>query len=203
MGLMNILKKKKNTNTTTENGVLGPSFLDGLTENIQNPKDLLSHEWRRKLKSSTGETKFKIKFYGQIHEEYQDLIIRTDFAPSLVVAIDQKTGEEIIIFDGCKHGYNAMFCDTYTDEQIKNRPVCNVYKDKQGNEEFEIIISTYNGIDFDDEFSKEVDGNGLIKLIDGNKTEFEKVKRNGYDTLQIWATNENGKTINIISEELA
>ena len=33
--------------------------------------------------------------------------------------------------------------------------------------------------------------------------DFENVKRNGYDALQIWATNENGEIIEIVSEELA
>jgi hypothetical protein len=129
--------------------------------------------------------------------------VGTDFAPSLVFAVDNATGQEILLFDGCKHGYNALFCDTFTDEQIKNRTATNYYKDIDGNEIFEIVISTYNGVDYEDEFAEEVDENGLIELIDGTKIEFEKVKRNGYDTLQIWATNDNGKTIDFVSEELA
>lgn len=204
MGLLDIFKKdNKPNNSTTDNGVLGPTFLDGLTEHIQNPKDLHSHEWRRQLKTTSGKTKFKIKFYGQLHEDYTNLIVGTDFAPSLIFAVDTSTGQEILLFDGCKHGYNALFCDTFTDEQIKNRPVTNYYADEDGKDTFEIVISTYNGVDYDDEFADQVDENGLIELIDGTKIEFEKVKRNGYDTLQIWATNDNGKTIDFVSEELA
>ena len=96
-----------------------------------------------------------------------------------------------------------MFCDSYSKEQIDNRPVNQYYIDSDGEDEFELTISTYNGIDYDDEFSNKIDENGLIGLIDGSKIEFEKVKRNGYDTLQIWATNSNGKTIDFVSEELA
>ncbi len=33
--------------------------------------------------------------------------------------------------------------------------------------------------------------------------DFESVKRNGYDTLQIWATNTNGEVVEVVSEELA
>ena len=33
--------------------------------------------------------------------------------------------------------------------------------------------------------------------------EFEKANRNGFDGLQIWATNDSGKTIEFLSEELA
>lgn len=204
MGILDIFKKHNKPNqSTTDNGVFGPTFLEGFTEHIQNPKDLHSHEWRRQLKTTSGNTKFKIKFYGQLHEEYKSLIVGTDFAPSLVIAIDNLTGQEILLFDGCKHGYNALFCDTFTDEQINNRPVTNYYKDIDGNEIFEIVISTYSGVDYEDEFADDVDENGLIELMDGTKIEFEKVKRNGYDTLQIWATNDNGKTIDFVSEELA
>lgn len=204
MGLLDLFKKdNKPNNSTTNNGVLGPIFLDDFTEHIQNPKDLLSHEWRRQLKMASRQTKFKIKFYGQLHEDNKNLIVGTDFAPSLVFAVDTSNGQEILLFDGCKHGYNALFCDKFTDEQIKNRPATNYYTDQDGKDTFEIVISIYYCVDYEDEFADQVNENGLIEIIDGTKIEFEKVKRNGYDTLQIWATNDNGKTIDFISEELA
>lgn len=196
-------KKKNLINRTTENGVLGPTFFEGLTIHIDNPKDLHSHEWRRKLKTKTGQTKFKIKYYGELHNEYKNLIIRTDFAPSLVFAIDKLNGEEILLFDGCTFGYDNIFCETYTKEQITERHPKEFYKDKNGNDTFEIIISTYNGIQFDEEMGDEVDENGFIEIINGNKMEFEKVKRNAFDTLQVWAINERGVSIDIIAEELA
>ena len=177
--------------------------MDGFTAHIDNPKDLHSHEWRRRLKTSSGQTKFKIKYYGQLHEKYKNLIVGTEFAPSLVVAVEIESGTEVLLFDGCQHGYDALFCDTFTEEQMKNRPVTKYYADKEGNEIFEIEISTYHGIDYEEEFNDDVDENGLIALVDGNKIAFEIVKRNGYDTLQIWAINKNGKKIDVVSEELA
>ena len=39
---------------TTDNGVLGPTFFDGLAEHIVAPDGLHSHEWRRKLKTPAG-----------------------------------------------------------------------------------------------------------------------------------------------------
>ena len=204
MGLFNLFKKdNKNTNNSTDNGVLGPSFLQDFTTNILNPKDLKSHEWRRQLKTPAGQTKFRIKYYGQLHDKYPNLIVGNDFVPTRLLAIDIASGQEILLFDGCKHGYNAMFCDTYTSEQIQNRPADKVYKDTKGNELFEIIISTYNGIDYEEEFSNELDDNGLIEIIDGSKIKVEEAKRNGFDTLQIFATNESGETFKIVSAELA
>ncbi len=204
MGFLDIFKKDNKTkDSTTDNGVPGPSFLDDFTEQIQNPKDVHSHEWRRQLKTASGNTGFKIKYYGKLHEDYNNLIVGTDIAPSLVFAVDTSTGQEILLFDGCKHGYNALFCDKYTDEQIENRPTLNFYTDQDGKDTFQIVISTYNGIDYDDEFTDEVDEKGMIELIDGTKIEFEEAKRNGYDTIQIWATNDYGKTTDFVSEELA
>ena len=205
MGIFDLFNKGDNKSDilNTDNGILGPTFLKGFTEHIDNPKDLNSHEWRRKLRTASANRKFKIKFYGALHEDYSNLIVETDFAPALVYAVDIVTGEEILLFDGCKHGYNAMFCDTFTSEQITNRPLANQYKDSNGNEVFEITISTYYGIDYEDEFREEVDTNGLLELIDGTKMDFESVKRNGYDTLQIWATNTNCETVEVVTEELA
>jgi len=204
MGLFDFFNKgRQGANPTTDNGVFGPAFLDGLTEHIQNPKNLHSHEWRRKIKTPSGQTWFKIRFYGQLHERYPNLIVGTDLAPSLVFAIDISTGNEILLFDGCKHGYNAMFCDSFSNEQIENRPVGDFYKDQEGNDVFEIVVSTYNGINSDDELLEQVDESGFVELIDGSKVELEEAKRNAFDTLQILATNKNGKTYEIVSEELA
>ena len=96
-----------------------------------------------------------------------------------------------------------MFCDKYSEEQINNRIADKIYNDEEGNSKFELIISTYNGIDYEDEFRSEVDSNGEIELINEKKVDFEKVKRNGFDTLQIWAINENETKTEIVSEELA
>ena len=204
MGIFDIFKKEKsNSNYTTENGVLGPTFLEDNVEHISNPKELHSHEWRRKLKSKTGELFFEIKYYGELHSDYKNLIVETDYAPSKIIAVDINDKSEYLLFDGCNHGYNAMFCDKYSDDQINNRITDKIYYDEDGNSKFKLIISTYNGIDYEDEFTDEVDSNGQIELISEKKIDFEKVKRNGFDTLQIWAINENGNKIKMVSEELA
>ena len=204
MGIFDIFKKEKsNSKSTTENGVLGPTFLEENVEHISNPKELHSHEWRRKLKSKTGETFFEIKYYGELHSDYKNLIVETDFAPAKIIAVDKNDKSEYLLFDGCNHGYNAMFCDKYSDDQINNRITDKIYIDEEGNSKFELIISTYNGIDYEDEFRDVVDSNGEITLISEKKIDFEKVKRNGFDTLQIWAINKNGIKREISSELLA
>lgn len=204
MNLFNIFKKGNKSNASaTDKGASGPAYLDGLVAPIDKPEGLKPHEWRRQLKTPSGQTKFTIRFYGQYHQRYSHLVTGTRTAPPLIIAIDPVTEQEIILFDGCKHGYNAMFCDTYTEEQINNRPTENLYKDKYGCSEFSIIISTFNSIDYDREFADQVNKQGLIQLVNGAFIEFETAKRNGFDTLVIWVINNEGKTVEILSEELA
>ena len=75
MGIFDLFKKGSNKSDVlnTDNGISGPTFLDSLTELIENPKELHLHEWRRKLKSSSGNTKLKIKYYGELHDDYNNL----------------------------------------------------------------------------------------------------------------------------------
>jgi hypothetical protein len=66
---------------------------------------------------------------------------------------------------------------------------------------FEIFVSTFNGIGYEEEFAGQVDKNGLLEIIDGTKIEFDIVKGNGFDTIQIWVVNDAGKMTEILSEE--
>lgn len=198
MGIFDIFKREKHPkNSTTDNGVLGPVYLEGFTEHIENPINLISHEWRRRLKAPSGQTKFGIKFYG----ENKGIITQTEFAPQIIFAFEQSTNAEILLFDGCKHGYNALFCEMFTDAQANNRPATTIYRDTEGNDQFEIIISSFYGINYEEEFGDQIDEDRLIQIIDGTKIEFENVKRNGFDTIQIWVLSEIGKKTEILSEE--
>lgn len=183
----------------TDNGIKGPVYFDGLTENIQNPLCLEHFEWRRQLKSRNGNTKFKIKFYGDLLDT---LIVSKELVPQKVIAIDIISLEEIILFDGCQHGYNAMFCDTYTIEEINNRETEQIYQSKDDNEIFEVILSAYYQTDYEVEFSSDVDEAGMITLINGEQQSIEDVKRNGFDVFGIDLI-DKGQNIELISEECA
>ena len=196
MGLFDFLKKKQ----PDRKDIQGPTYLEGFTEKVS-AKDVLKHEWRGKLKSLSGQTWFRIKYYGKLHSEIKGLIMGTNSAPILVYAVDPDNGQEILIFDGCKYGYDALFCDTYTEKQI-NR-LANKNYAVEGDGLFEIVISIYNGAYFDNEFAEQVDEDGFIELADGTKQTLDFVNRNAFDTLQVYAVNKKGESFNIISEELA
>ena len=202
MKRFNFLKRLK-VPSDSGNGVLGLSYLEGHTALIAKPRKLKKFEWRRSLKSSTGNKKLQIKYYGNLHEKYKSLIVSTAFGPQKLVAIDSQTREEFLIYDGCKVGYNALLCDSYSKAQIEGREALELYKDNQGNNQFTIIISVYYQIDYDDEFAEHKGPDGKIELLNGERIPFEELKRLGCDCIQIWLMNPSGKKIQILSEELA
>ena len=88
------------------------------------PTWLIGHvkEWAEKrlptviLCSTTGNELLEVWYYGDlltVKGEPQSYIIDSDEAPGLVTARDPESGEEFVIFDGGRHGYDNMFCDEH------------------------------------------------------------------------------------------
>ena len=164
-------------------------------------------EWRGQIKSSVGNTKLNIKYYGELykpkHLPNYELICETDFAPELIFAIDPETSEEILLFDGCKNGFEAMFCEKYTIEQIENRKDRVIYTDKSGFDTFDVIVKVYHSMDFEDEFGKEYRQNGKISLFAGGTITWEELLRNAFDYIEIKIVNTNKQETFIFERELA
>ena len=55
--------------------------------------------------------------------EPQSYIVDGDEVPGLVAARDPESGEEFVIFDGGRHGYDNMFCDEYNPAELEDRPL--------------------------------------------------------------------------------
>ena len=74
-------------------------------------------EWAEKrlptvtLCSTTGNELLEVWYYGDlltVKGEPQSYIVDGDAAPGLVAARDPESGEEFVIFDGGRHGYDNM-----------------------------------------------------------------------------------------------
>ena len=98
------------------------------------PTWLIGHvkEWAEKrlptviLCSTTGNELLEVWYYGDlltVKGEPQSYIIDSDEAPGLVTARDPESGEEFVIFDGGRHGYDNMFCEEHDPAELKNRPL--------------------------------------------------------------------------------
>ncbi|PWJ31143.1 hypothetical protein [Sediminitomix flava] len=142
---------------SSNNGVSGPKYLEQYSEHFESPHKILTNEWRRKLISNSGNSRFKIKYYGKRHDEYPSLIVSENFSPLKISVVDILTDDEILLFDGSIHGYNALFCDKYTLEQLNKRTESEIYVSDENQDTFEVIISTIHSINYNEEFIDEVE----------------------------------------------
>ena len=135
-----------------------------------------------------------------MHEKYKSIIVETEFAPQKIYAIDAVTNEEILLFDGCKHGYDVMTWMEFSAEQINDREAEIEYKINEKSI-FEIVISTYYQINYDEECKDDLDDFNQIEVNSGKKIPFEVLKRNGFGFIRIIAIDESNNRFEILSKE--
>ncbi len=78
------------------------------------------------LCSTTGNELLEVWYYGDLltlNEEPQSYIVDSYEAPGLVAARDPESGEEFVIFDGGRHGYDNLFCDEHDPAELEHRPL--------------------------------------------------------------------------------
>ncbi len=131
------------------------------------------------LISSAGNTDLEIYYYGElISIKRKPYIIDSEF-PCLIVAKDPLTQEEFVVFDGLKHGYDAMFCNEPFQDCIRDLELFDFQKG-------EIAVTFGYGIEYEEEKEDyEFNEFGEIKLIDGTYLDFEKAKSIGFDWITI------------------
>ena len=156
------------------------------------PTWLIGHvkEWAEKrlptviLCSTTGNELLEVWYYGDlltVKGEPQSYIIDSDEAPGLVTARDPESGEEFVIFDGGRHGYDNMFCDEHDPSELEHRPL----------KRYEIpasklVLELGYSIDYEDEKENfEPDEADTVELINGERMPWEQAKRDGIDYIAL------------------
>ena len=172
-----------------------------LSENACNVKsgDYLSVD----IQSKNGNTLFEVYYYGDLFEVKRKklpcIVDNKTGIPCKIVAKDTETGEEILLFDGYRHGYNAMFCEEFDPEEVEKRTLV-----KYNIAPCKIHIDFGYSIDYEEEKEDyEVDEADRVTLINGETISWEEVKRNGFDYISIICETENGEKAEIVSLELA
>ena len=177
---------------------------------FQAPSWLEGHikEWKQKrlttvtLCSTSGNERLEVWYYGDlltINGEPQLYIVPSYFAPELVTARDPESGEEFVVFDGGRHGYDNMFCDEHDLDELERRTL----------KRYEIpasklILELGYSIDYEDEKEDfEVDESDTVELINGERMPWEQVKKDGIDYIALYYVNEEGKQVQILDNELA
>lgn len=177
----------------------GPAYLEGIVKKVTDGENQ-EVEWKGKLQTSDGHNKFHIFYYGDLMED--DLITWQDSTPLIVYAEHTVTGERYLLIDAAKHGYDAMLCETYPQEELSTRTL-RPYLDVEGEDTFEVHLSAFYNVPWDEEFGEDVDEDGTYELITGETMDFDQVKRDGYDAFSIRIVNRKGVTTEIVQEELA
>jgi hypothetical protein len=186
--------------------VPAPTHLEKHTTSYIGPARLLDHEWRGQLRDEEGGMQWRIKYYGSLKSvggllgKRSQLIVGGEEDPVVVIAEHPVTGEEIVLFDGDKHGYNGMFVE-WTEVTGDRTPVT-IYRDGDGEEMFSVVISVYNS-NYREDAELEIDDDGMATLRDGTRVDAETARRDSYDFLQIIVTNVKGRSTAIVEEELA
>ena len=177
---------------------------------FQAPSWLEGHikEWKQKrlttvtLCSTSGNEWLEVWYYGDlltINGEPQLYIVPSYFAPELVAARDPESGEEFVVFDGGRHGYDNMFCDEHDLDELERRTL----------KRYEIpasklILELGYSIDYEDEKEDfQVNEDGMVALINGERMSWEQVKRDGIDYIALYYVNEKGIQVQILDAELA
>ena len=177
---------------------------------FQAPSWLEEHikEWKQKrlttvtLCSTSGNEWLEVWYYGDlltINGEPQLYIVPSYFAPELVAARDPESGEEFVVFDGGRHGYDNMFCAEHDLDELERRTL----------KRYEIpasklILELGYSIDYEDEKEDfQVNEDGMVALINGERMPWEQVKRDGIDYIALYYVNEEGKQVQILDNELA
>jgi len=172
-----------------------PSHLDGHVSILE------SDTGRRfGLRSSAGSDRFEISYSGELLPEH-GLIVGAE-TPSLVVARAADTGEEIVIFDEGRHGYNAMFVDEHDPAVLDARKPLTMFE-HAGQTEFAVEIEVIDNIDWDDEEDDVRDEEGTLRLITGDEISPEQLRADGFDALGVVVITSDGRPVEVVSEELA
>lgn len=165
-------------------------------------QEMIDIEWRGQIQSTTGGRKFKLYYCGTYDEDLALLLDQDDF-PVVVYAEDCQTKERILLFDYAKHGYDALFCDEYEEEVLKQREGELQLLHLGGETEFEILVYAYYGIDYDEEMEAFLNDEGQIELISGELISPEDLKRNGFDFFGMDVIDTKGNRQRIVEFELA
>ncbi len=173
-----------------------PTWLEGHIKASLEEKSMVT------LCSSTGNEWLEVWYYGELFTiagEAQPYIVDSDEAPALVVAHDRDTGENFVIFDGGRHGYDNMFCDEHDLVTLENRSL-KPYEMPVS----KLLLTLGYSIDYEDEKdSFDIDERGMVTLINGKAIPWAQVKRDGIDYIALFCVDEKGKAIQILDVELA
>lgn len=152
-----------------------PSYLKGYLKDIDFTDEVLEAT----LVSSTGNSNLEIYYHGEGVDDDGYILAGSDYPSRMLIVVrDPETGEEFVVFDAEKHGYDAMLCNEQTE--FRERDL------KKHNKSGKIRVSIIYSIDFDEEIDElDFDDDGKVLLIDGRHVDLETFKGEAFDSISL------------------
>lgn len=150
-----------------------PYYLKNNLQEIREKKDRTTAI----LSSSVGNRNLDILYYGDLIKMKGTHFITDGESPCLIVAKDPISGETFTVFDGAKHGYDAMFCNE--DDKTADRGLVR-YEKYSG----EVQIQLGYSIDYEEEKEDYNLVGNKVKLTYGFM-DWEDAKSIGFDWISL------------------
>ncbi len=200
MGIFDLFKTKE-SKFVKQCLVDNPEYLKGNFQDVPDElfRKIKAHEkenvWVRQIVDSNGSTSFKVKYFGA---KNLNLIQEKGDLPILLVAESIHTGEQVLLFDGCKHGYDAVFWQNLSVEPDDRKTLKTL--EISGSSSFEVVVLVRYNLIIKQDFEKELQENGHV--VNG-KEELVGMEAflNGFDSIDVFVVDDKGKKTEILSEE--
>lgn len=159
-------------------------------------------EWIGQLVSSTGNRWFTIKYYGELLDKATIVNANLRQWPMKVVAVDDQSGEEIVLFDKAVHGFEGFIAHEYKETMPASRPVDKEYPFANAGLSFKIVfVAFYNSTE--EHLSEYLNDDGLVEVPEGiGPISLADACPDAFDALGVYVIGKNGKRTEMISEEL-
>lgn len=206
MGIFDFLKKKiQPVPNVAALKIQGPEYLRKhlarKDDAVQLPLKWKDRQrtWTGQLVSAGGGTYFELYYHGKCDI---DRILAANDGILKVVAVSLNDGEEVVVFDNTRHGWDGYIGDTYSEQEDFERKAVNKFTSSYGTLQFRIYLQVTYNHGAESELMQEAK-NGHLTLMDGSMVAIQDAFDNAFDVVSIYAVDENDRIFEIVSEELA
>lgn len=209
MRLFNIFQKKDKKQEQDQQDFLklqGPKYLREYLTPLTS--EIVGHfkinypdvQWIGQLISTAQNRHFQIKYYGDIMND--ETIIDTDKGVLQIIAVDNDTNNEILLFDKMIHGWNGFVCNTYQDQKNVDRKANKLYRSKNNNYNFRIVLLAFYNKGTGQELLESATPTGEVQMENGLTLKVQDAFDDAFDAIAIYVIDDQGNKFEIINEEL-
>jgi hypothetical protein len=141
----------------------------------------------------------EIMCHAEIKCEGTSTVLYQTNLPILIVAKDVPANEEFTLFDEAVHGYDAIMCNDTFDFDLTDRlPLVKI------SAALNVTVKLHYSVDYDEEKDDyDFDENGKVKTDSSAVYDWDYLKANGIDWIEMFYTDLKGKKNKFLGLELS